>query len=586
MTTASRNQAPDLTQWPPLSTERSAAGQALIEWAATTNSALPRLCLLRGGRSSGKSHLLAWFLTGAASHPATTAHATVPAQGMITDAIAWEMGRQLGYGPLPPHRLRERVAVDPRPLLLLLPDLHLSGRGPADQPDSDSQRIIDELVLPLLQLPHVRAVAETGDATLLAGEDHHDVDLGGLPFPGVELPDDTQPSAAGLRATIPTTPDGRPIWSQAPSHSREHILDAAVDGGDRRAVSSLLADPGFLLHGSVAAVTAALRSTNTTAPDGLRSIWEQAAPQLSSVEHSDSQRAALLHAASLGVSPSLSKYLRPLAEQHHWSATWAQHGRPASAQVQLPQGGGLLVSDLLGRLHQHDPATGTRTGMLPAPAALRPSGIAASSADALLVLDETGALHPVTADEDGPAATVLGHIALHHGQGALTTGTQQPTAIGNCLHSPLVAIGDAGGSVHLWSLTEYRPMPQSSRLHTQPVTAVTCLQLPEDGLDFVVSAAIDGSLRLWDISQAPMETPLDQRPALVTALASAATPIGPVLAVAWDDQEIHLWHLVNGTARVLPLLYHCSSLTLTTTGQLTIGGPDGLHAIQLDLDRL
>ncbi|MFE3547401.1 hypothetical protein ACFXN2_01880 [Streptomyces kronopolitis] len=41
-----------------------------------------------------------------------------------------------------------------------------------------------------------------------------------------------------------------------------------------------------------------------------------------------------------------------------------------------------------------------------------------------------------------------------------------------------------------------------------------------------------------------------------------------------------------GTARVLPLLYHCSSLTLTTTGQLTVGGLDGLHAIQLDLDRL
>ncbi|WP_407286455.1 hypothetical protein [Streptomyces sp. BP-8] len=586
MTTTSSTQAPDLAQWPPLAADRSAAGQALIEWAAATGAARPRLCLLRGGRASGKSHLLAWFLTGAASHPATTAHATVPTQGLITDAVAWEMGRQLGYGPVPPHRLLERVAADQRPLLLLLPDLHLAGRGPSDEPAGNPQTIVDEFVLPLLQFPHVRAVVETGETTLLADQEHQEVDLGALPFPGIERPADTPLSFAALRAIIPATAAGRPIWSQAPRQSRERILDAAIDAGDGRAVSSLLADPGFLLHGSAAAITAALRSRATAAPAGLRTIWERAAPQLSSVEHDISERAALLHAASLGVSPSLSEYLRPLAEQHHWSATWAQHGQPTAAQVQLPQEGGLLVSDLLGRLHQHDSATGHRTGMLPAPAALRPSGIAASSADALLILDETGSLHAVTADEDGLAATVFGHIASHHGQVSLTTDTHQPTAIGSCPHSSLVAIGDAYGAVHLWSLNEYRPMPQSCRLHTMPVTAVVCLQVPEEELTFVISAALDGSIRLWEASQAPMETPLDQRPALVTALAAATTPVGPVVAAAWNDQEIHLWHLLSGTVCVLPLLYRCNSLTLTSTGQLTAGGPDGFHALRLDLDKL
>ncbi|GAU69866.1 hypothetical protein SSP35_15_00210 [Streptomyces sp. NBRC 110611] len=586
MTITGSTQAPDPAQWPPPAAERSAAGRTLIEWAATTGAGLPRLCLLRGGRSSGKSHLLAWFLTGAASHPATTAHATVPAQGLITDAVAWEMGRQLGYGPVPPHRLLERVAADQRPLLLLLPDLHLAGRGPSDQPAGDPQTIVDAFVLPLLQLPHVRAVVETGETTLLADQEHQEIDLGALPFPGIERPDDIPIGFAALRATIPATADGRPIWSQAPHPSLVRILDAAIDAGDSRAVSSLLADPGFLLHGPAAAITAALRSPATAAPAGLRPLWERAAPQLSAVEHSVPERAALLHAAALGVSHSLSEYLRPLAEQHQWSAVWAQHGRPTAAQVHLPQGGGLLLSDLLGRLYVHDPATGHRTGTLPAPAALRPCGIAASSSDALLILDETGPLHAVTADEDGPAATVLGHIASHHGQASLTADSHRPTAIGGCPHSSLAAIGDAYGAVHLWSLGEYRPMPRSCRLHTAPVTAVACLRGPEDDLTFVISGALDGSLRLWETSQAPMENPLDQRPALITALAAASTPAGPVLAAAWNDQEIHLWHLLSGTVRVLPLLSRCTSLAFTPTGQLTVGGPDGFHAIRLDLGQL
>ncbi|MFC9879708.1 hypothetical protein ACFVJW_08885 [Streptomyces libani] len=43
---------------------------------------------------------------------------------------------------------------------------------------------------------------------------------------------------------------------------------------------------------------------------------------------------------------------------------------------------------------------------------------------------------------------------------------------------------------------------------------------------------------------------------------------------------------MNGTARALPLLCRYHSLTLTSTVQLTIGGPDGLHTIQLNLDQL
>ncbi|MFF4601937.1 hypothetical protein ACFY12_04140 [Streptomyces sp. NPDC001339] len=629
MTTASPPPAPDTAAWPPLDAHRANAGRALVQWAAAADDSLPRLCLLRGARASGKSHLLAWFLVGAATHPRTTAHATVPSEGLTTDALSWEMSRQLGYGPLPPHRLLDRVATDQRPLLLVVPDLHLAGRGPSGRPSAQPETIVEELLNPLLEFPYVRLVAETGTTELLSTSNAgpHLIDLGAAPYPGTSQ-DPQRADFTTLAAALPRTTDGRPIWDQAPHTSREHILDAALefedgdeyeygDGdegaevkGDGSAVRTLLADPGFLIHGSTTAITAALHSPTTLAPTGLRTIWNRAAPQLSGSEHSDTARAALLHAAALTTSPTLSEYLRPLAEQHQWTAMWAQHDTPVTAHCPIPATGGqLLASDPLGRLHRHDPATGARTGTLPSPTAIRPSGIAAAGPDAVLILDETGALHSLTADADadadadedegesegkgkeGAVGTVLGHITSHHG--AIQPGTDasadnssRPTALGSCAESGLVAVGDTGGAVHMWSLTEYWPMPRSRRLHTVPVTAVTCLRLPDDDLTFVISAAFDGSVRLWETSQEPMESPVEQRPALVTALAAADTPAGPLIAAAWNDAELHLWHLTSGKLRTLPLLHRCSALSLSATGHLTIGGPDGLHTVRLDFTRL
>ncbi|MFD8549087.1 hypothetical protein [Streptomyces sp. NPDC059649] len=585
MTTATS--APDIAAWPPLEPQREGAGRALLDWVATADESLPRLCLLRGDRASGKSHLLAWFLAGSASHPRTIAHATVPAAGLITEALASGMSRQLGYGPLPPHQLLNRIAVDHRPLLLLVPDLHLAGRGPSGQPSAQPQTITDELLGPLLQFAHVRLVVETGRTDLLSSANSRIIDLGASSHLGAVSEGASNADFPSMLATVPRTSDGRLLWNQAPAQTREYVLDAALDAGDGMAVRNLLADPGFLIHGSTTAITATLNSPATIAPAGLRSIWDRVAPQLSINEYSDTERAALLHAAALATSPTLSEYLRPLAEQHHWTATWSHHDTPTATQCQTPGNGEqLLASDALGRLHLHHLTTGNRTGMVPSPAALRPSGIAAATRDALLLLDETGPLHALTSDEESTAATVLGHIASHHDQLLLSSDASRPTALGSCQQSSLAVIGDAGGTVHLWSLAEYRPVPQSCRLHSGAITAVTCLRLPEEDLSFVISAAFDGSIRLWETSQGPMEGPVDQRPALVTALAAADTPVGPLLAAAWNDAELHLWHLTSGSVQILPLIYRCNALTLSSNGQLTIGGPDGLHAIRLDLDRL
>lgn len=123
---------PDIASWPPLDDDKQALGRQLLDWAADGSGAAPRLCLVRGAEGSGKSRLLAWLLAGTVGLPGITVHATVPSEGLTSESFAWELGRQLGYGPLSPARLLDQVALDERPLLLLVPDLHRAGAGPVD----------------------------------------------------------------------------------------------------------------------------------------------------------------------------------------------------------------------------------------------------------------------------------------------------------------------------------------------------------------------------------------------------------------------------------------------------------------------
>lgn len=68
----------------------------LLDWAADTAPGRARVCLIRGARGSGKSHLLTWFILGSASAPRTRAHATIPSAGLFADAFAWELKRSAG----------------------------------------------------------------------------------------------------------------------------------------------------------------------------------------------------------------------------------------------------------------------------------------------------------------------------------------------------------------------------------------------------------------------------------------------------------------------------------------------------------
>ncbi|SDO19798.1 hypothetical protein SAMN04487981_10941 [Streptomyces sp. cf386] len=601
---------PDMAGWPPLDDDKRAFGQQLLAWAADDNGARSRLLLVRGAEGSGKSHLLAWFLAGsgdgaagqsrttvhASAHPTVrpTVHATLLTEGLTAQTCAWELGRQLGYGPLSPARLLDRVSRDERPLLLLVADLHRSGAGPADLPTAAPATLVAELLEPLLELPHLRAAVEIGDSGLLPADQADGAEIIDLGGSGHGSP--AKRSFVELAATVPRTPDGRPDWSHAPAPVHRHILDAALraDADDEgAAVRGLLADPGFLVHGSATALTAVLADARIPAPGRLREVWQRAAPELTAHHADSAERAALLHAAAVGTDATLAEFLRPLAQRHWWSAVWARPDLPVAALAPAPGDDErhLLTADVTGRIRTYDMDTGTAAPAAAAatdsPPSARPVSVAPRDARAMLLLDQTGALLPLAPEDDPIAGFMLDQIAEHHGSAALADNGSQVTALGSGgPRSPYAIVGDQGGSLHTWSLSEYQDTPHSCRVHERPVTAAACLHIAADDLTLTFSAALDGSVRLWETSGDPMPVPVEQRGSLATALAAADTSVGPVLAVAWSDAEIHLWHVFSGRMRVLPLLHPCGALALTPEGLLVVGSPEGLYAVRLQLDGL
>ncbi|MFF4056659.1 hypothetical protein ACFYZ8_43785 [Streptomyces sp. NPDC001668] len=590
---------PDIAAWPPLDEHERAAGRQLLDWAADDSGARPRLCLVRGAAGSGKSRLLAWFLAGSAGHPATTVHATVLAEGLTAESFAWAAGRQLGYGPLAPARLLDRMSEDERPVLLLVPDLHRAGAGPADLPAAAPAPLVTELLEPLLSLPHVRAVVEVGESGLLPADDAETIDVGDG---ATARPGTGRQSFADLVATVPHTAEGRPDWAQASAPVLRHVLDAALRADDQgAAVRGLLSDPGFLVHGSVPALTAVLADERIAVPGQLRRVWRRAASGLTAQDDDSTGRAAVLHAAAVDTDASLTEFLRPLARRHWWSAVWARPDVPVTALALLPGAGrglGLLAADVTGRLRTYDVDTGAGTDVHAGSGAgfvhagsgagfVRPGSLAPRDARSVLLLDDRAdALLPWVPEDDPTAAIVLGHIAEYHGSQALAERDARVTALGGGPESPYAVVGDGSGALHLWSLTEYQDSPRSRPVHERPVTAVACLHLSDKDLTLVFSAGLEGAVRLWEASAEPMPDPVERRGSRPTALAAADTPVGPVLAVAWDDGELHLWHVFSGRVRTLPLLHPCAALALTPEGLLVVGDPEGLYAVRLRLDVL
>jgi hypothetical protein len=587
--------------WPHLDGPTAHAARSLLSWAVSSEgtggpgNSVPRTAVVTGPPGAGKSRLLASFVAGAAgasSDPRATVHAVGLAEGQLARTLAWQLGRHLGYGPVEPDELLLRLDADPRPVMLVITDLHRSGRGPADLPAARPGAVVDDLIAPLRKLANVRMVVESDTPELVGAEDLLVVNV--PPPPG---PNASQAGAYGV-AHSPARPDGAASWPpsagsdwrSATPDEREHALDHALAAGTAH---ELLRDPGYLVYGSTPAITAALADSRIPLPPDLRAIWDEAAPALSAPDLPDVQRAAVLHTASVGTNPQLAEYLRPLAEAGPWTTRWSLPTRTITALALLPpgpapnaSGGTLVAADPLGRLTRYALTDGQALATLPSGTAWPPAGLCPVSPDCLLALDRLGTLRLLPLAPTAPTPIGLGSLMLHHNAASLISPSDswdRPTAI--AVTARHATVGDRGGRVHLWPLDRPTPEPHTFRPHRSAVTGVACLEA-DDAL-LVVTGAADGTVTLWDSAAGkPMTAPVERRNALPTALAVADTDAGPVLAVAWSDRRLHLWHLLSGRMTAFPALSPVHGLALTGDAHLLTAGRGAARLIGLDLAAL
>jgi hypothetical protein len=148
---------------PPLHAGRRPAGIALLGWLDDERA--PRLCRLTGSSGSGRTHLLRWLATACPAdnpHVMRRVDVLLPAAGLTVRSLTWLLADRLGLVARTPAELAEAIASAGRPRVLAFTDLDRAG----DAPHADhAERIATELLVPLLEVPGVRLLVESGDGT-------------------------------------------------------------------------------------------------------------------------------------------------------------------------------------------------------------------------------------------------------------------------------------------------------------------------------------------------------------------------------------------------------------------------------------
>lgn len=387
--------------------------------------------------------------------------------------------------------------------------------------------------------------------------------------------------AEALMDTVPRGAAGRPEWAAASPYVLRHLL--------YHGVTSVLADPGFLLAAEPIAITSAFEAAG---PEPLRRAWLFAAPSL--IAGADAaERATLLRLAALHQRDRETAELFA-AEQAEWevvSADAPPDGTPgpgwsgpvtALASGRGPHDGQVLVAGADGQIRVLSGPTPTGR-LVTGPHDV--AAIAVADDGAALVLDRSSGLH-VSRPE--PAESSADHLSLLNGPGRPTDSAAliaaierhgaELTALGG--GDGLLLTGDRTGEVHAWPNAA---APSSARLHDGPVTAVACVRTAPDTRT-VVSGGADGAVRRWDVGREPDAAPAGRRAAPVSAVAAGTLSTGPAYAAAWADGLLTVWDLRSGRSYGLRLGYLLHSVALGPGDTLVVGGRYGTATVRFHPD--
>ncbi|MGW7361056.1 hypothetical protein ACWGI0_31690 [Streptomyces sp. NPDC054802] len=551
-------------KWARPAAGREPAAAALLAWMADDRA--PRLCLVTGSGSCGKSSLLAW-LVAHGTRPGTLnrrrVHAFVPLKGLGLRATAWMMADQIQLSARTPADLLQALAADPRPTTIVLPDLHACAAHDA----------LTEFVAALLELDHIRLIVESRPESPAGG-----------------LLAAHRPAVMNLDEGQWTDPERLAAWE-------EHRSEASGPSPE----PPDMAPPKLVDLNDPAAVTAADPIQVTTRYEtsdvdhgGLRTAWLLVGQSLISADQPSTRALLLLAALGDRADPRLRSELTNLAAAAHWRLIWSR----VSGDIRPPWPGPahalavgrtprttLLIADHQGVVRIIDAADGQPMGRLPRP--FQPTRTLTSLPDAtVLALTAQGHL-----DAQRPAApaqpTGISELLVDG-----TSITEQlinavRTQLARCpgpdiaASERLLAVAEHTGAVHAFSTREPADRPRSATLHRSPVTALAAMDLDAsegtgemEPVSLLYSGALDGEVHAWAPSKEAMPTPIAARPAPVTALAAAQTDTGPALAIAWADGHIEHHHLNSGTLRTLRPGPPVRALALTPEGSMVAGMDD------------
>ncbi|MEU9479251.1 hypothetical protein [Streptomyces sp. NPDC048191] len=543
-----------------LSWSRPAAGRepaaaALLAWLADPQA--PRLCVLTGSAGCGKSTLLAWLIghgTREATQPERRIHGFVPLAGQTALTAAWTLAEQLHVAARTPGELVASLATDERRTVIALPELH----------EAEDAGTVTELVLLLAELPHVRLLVEVRSDSAEAAP------LMAVPSAVMDL---DQPQW--------TDPERYAAWAASQPADREVPIErptGTVDLNDPTVICA--ADPWQVSVGY---------ERSGDAHGGLRTAWLRAGASLTHEQAPADRAVVLLAALGDDADPRLPQALAALAEGAAWQVVWrrvrgdVRPPWPGPARA-LSSGRGhlagkLVVADHQGTVRLVDESDAAPSGRLPEPVpGVR--AVAATPEGDVLVLDAQGRMHiqhsPSTPRVTGLAALLEDRPAPVERLTEAARKQLSAEAVTLAFCEGLLAAGDAAGTVHAFSEVDGETRAFVAHLHEGEVAAVAVLRLetPGDGpgIPLIHSGGYDGTVRAWAPGAEPLASPVRSRACPVTALATATTEGGPVLAIAWADGLVEHHTLDDeGTVRTYRPGAAVNSLAVTDAGTLLVG---------------